>query len=206
MYVLLGRGLRSEKCFNFLLLRWDFRNISCFVSPMRVGAKKSHSNLEMWLVQMCQSSRATVFLCVRACVWKYFMPFSTFIPCIPSPQPLICYFFPCSFGHHFPWMTSVWLFRCGSCHGASQLPWLGFWGQRNQISPELQWGWKEGRWGDGSLWVCGWSVSVPVLVCSACRKSHCDIECAGLWYLCGSYKNLCKLNLWHSSLPPERKM
>lgn len=45
--------------------------------PYESRGKKSHSNLEMWLVQMCQSSRATVFLCARACVWKYFMPFST---------------------------------------------------------------------------------------------------------------------------------
>lgn len=47
MYVLLGRGLRSEKCFNFLLLGWDSGNTSCFVRPTIVRAKKSHSDLEM---------------------------------------------------------------------------------------------------------------------------------------------------------------
>lgn len=47
MYVLLGRGLRSENCFNFLLLIWDYGNISCFVRPTREGEKRSHSDLEM---------------------------------------------------------------------------------------------------------------------------------------------------------------
>lgn len=80
-------------------------------------------------------------------------------------------------------------------------------GAKEPVSPpDSQQGWKQGRWGNRSMWVHGLSVSVPVLVCSACRKNQCDIERAGLRYLCGSYKNLCKLNLWHSFLSPERKM